>query len=112
MIRLHEWCDPTEAPRKRGTHNRRPISEFSVQLAVTHPERVMAAMAPVSAILLELIDDAVAAGVIKPADPRKAVAHCQQTVMFSWFGNRIVQNPRMRSTPEDTWDFCLHGLRG
>ena len=49
---------------------------------------------------------------IKPADPRKAVAHCQQTVMFSWFGNRIVQNPRMRSTPEDTWDFCLHGLRG
>jgi len=112
VIRLHEWCDPTEAPRKRGTHNRRPISEFSVQLAVTHPERVMAAMAPVSAILLELIDDAVAAGVIKPADPRKAVAHCQQTVMFSWFGNRIVQNPRMRSTPEDTWDFCLHGLRG
>ena len=22
-IRLHEWCDPVDAPRKRGTHNRR-----------------------------------------------------------------------------------------
>src|SRR5690349_24730093 len=26
VIRLHEWCDPTEKSRKRGTHNRRPIS--------------------------------------------------------------------------------------
>src|ERR1700681_4567955 len=28
-VRLHEWCDPGETPRKRGTHNRRAISEFS-----------------------------------------------------------------------------------
>src|SRR6266513_80156 len=33
-IRLHEWCEPADTPRKRGKHNRRPISEFSVQLAV------------------------------------------------------------------------------
>src|SRR4249919_33599 len=33
-ICLHEWCDPVDAPRKRGTHNRRPISEFSMHLAV------------------------------------------------------------------------------
>src|ERR1700704_4899702 len=33
VICLHEWCDPGDTPRKRGTHNRRPISEFSVQLA-------------------------------------------------------------------------------
>ena len=44
-IRLHEWCDPARR-RKRGTHNRRPISEFSVQLAVTHPDACRAAMAP------------------------------------------------------------------
>ena len=67
-IRLHEWCDPTEAPRKRGSHNRRPISEFSVQLAVTHPDQVTAAMAPVSTMLLDLIDAAVAAGSIKSSD--------------------------------------------
>jgi len=36
-IRLHEWCEPV-GERKRGTHNRRPINEFSVQLAVTHPD--------------------------------------------------------------------------
>jgi AcrR family transcriptional regulator len=111
-IRLHEWCDPTEAPRKRGSHNRRPISEFSVQLAVTHPDQVTAAMAPVSAMLLDLIDAAVAAGSIKSSDTRRSASLIQQTVMYSWFGNRIVQNTRMRVTAEDTWEFCLRGLRG
>ena len=57
-IRLHEWCDPSDKPRKRGTHNRRPIMEFSVQLAVDHPDQVKAAMAPVSRIMVELVDDA------------------------------------------------------
>ena len=49
-IRLHEWCDPGEAPRKRGAHNRRAISEFSMHLAVNHSRagarRAGAALAP------------------------------------------------------------------
>src|ERR1700740_72214 len=28
-IRLHEWCEPLGKRRKRGAHNRVPISEFS-----------------------------------------------------------------------------------
>ena len=111
-IRLHEWCDPTDAPRKRGSHNRRPISEFSVQLAVTHPDQVTAAMAPVSAMLLDLLEAAVAAGVIKSSDTRRSASLIQQTVMYSWVGNRLVQNPRMRVSAEQTWQFCFQGLRG
>jgi AcrR family transcriptional regulator len=111
-IRLHEWCEPTVTPRKRGTHNRRPISEFSVQLAVAHPERVKAALEPVSLMLLELIEEAAAAKAIKAHDTRRAAALVQQTVMYSWFGNRLIQNPRMRITAEETWEFCLHGLAG
>jgi AcrR family transcriptional regulator len=111
-IRLHEWCDPGDASRKRGTHNRRPISEFSVQLAVSHPDQVTAAMAPVTLMLRELLDAAAAAGAIKSADTRQSASLIQQTVMYSWFGNRIVQHPRMRVTAEDTWEFCLHGLQG
>src|SRR5437764_858427 len=49
-IRLYEWCDPDERPRKRGSHNRRPIMDFMLQLAASHPERVKAAMGPVSAL--------------------------------------------------------------
>jgi AcrR family transcriptional regulator len=110
VVRLHEWCEPPDKPRKRGSHNRRPISEFMVQLAVNHPERVKTAMEPVSFLLLELVEDAKAAGLLNAPDPRRAAALVQQTVMYSWFGNRLIQNPRMRLSAEETWEFCLHGL--
>jgi AcrR family transcriptional regulator len=109
-IRLHEWCDPSEKPRKKSTHNRRPIMEFSVQLAVAHPDRVKAAMAPVSRMMFELVDAAHTAGAINVADPRLAAALMQQTVMYSWFGNRLAENARMRLSADATWEFCLHGL--
>jgi AcrR family transcriptional regulator len=111
-IRLHEWCEPIDTPRKRGKHDRRPVSEFSIQLAAKHPERVAAAMAPVSRILVELLDAAVAAGVIRVPDTRGAAVLMQQLVMYSWFGNRFVEDPRLRVSAEQTWEFCLRGLRG
>ena len=83
-----------------------------MQLAVAHPERVKAAMEPVSRMLLELVEDAAAAGAIEVPDTRRAAALVQQTVMYSWFGNRLIQDPRMRVTAEETWEFCLHGLNG
>ena len=111
-IRLHEWCEPADTPRRRGKHNRRPISEFSVQLAFAHPERVRAALEPVSRMLLDLVEDAVEAGAINVTDTRRASALLQQAVMYSWFGNRLIQDPRKRISAEQTWEFCLHGLSG
>ncbi|MEX0665965.1 MAG: TetR/AcrR family transcriptional regulator [Acidimicrobiia bacterium] len=111
-IRLHEWCEPVTTPRKRGAHNRRPISEFTVHLAVAQPERVKAATEPVSRMLLQLVEQAAAAGAVTVPDTRRAAALVQQTVMYSWFGNRLIQDPRMRLTAEETWEFCLRGLNG
>jgi AcrR family transcriptional regulator len=110
-IRLHEWCDPSDKPRKRGRHYRRPIVEFSVQLSVDHPERVKAAMAPVSRMLVDLVTAANDAGAIHVDDPSRAAALMQQMVFYSWFGNRLADSARMRLTGEETWEFCLHGLR-
>lgn len=111
-IRLHDWCDPDSRPRTRGSHNRRPIMEFTLQLVAKHPERVKTAMVPVSNMLLHLIDEAVDAGAIEVADTRRAAALVQQTVFSSWLGNRLAHNPRTRVSAEDTWEFCLHGLQG
>ena len=111
-IRLHEWCEPVETPRKRKAHNRLPISEFSLQLAVRNPERLAAVMAPISRILLELLDFAVAAGAVEVTDTRRTAVLIQQTVMYGWLMNRLVQKPQMQVTAEDTWEFCLHGIRG
>ena len=111
-IRLHEWCDPSEKPSKRSAHNRRPIMEFSVQLTVSYSERVKAAMAPISLMLRELVEGANSVGAIHVDDTRRAAALMQQTVMYSWFGNRLVENARLRLTGEATWEFCLRGLNG
>jgi AcrR family transcriptional regulator len=111
-ICLHEWCDPAETPRKRGAHHRRAISEFSMHAVVHQSDRVRAALAPVTRLLRELVDDADAAGAIQVTDPRRAAALVQQTVMYSWFGSRLGQNSKVRLTAEETWEFCLRGLGG
>jgi AcrR family transcriptional regulator len=111
-IRLHEWCEPLGTRRKRGAHNRVPISEFSLQLAVKDPERLTAVMAPISRMLVDLLGAAAEAGAIRVSDVRRAALLVQQTVMYGWLMNRLVQSPRARVTAEDAWEFCLHGLRG
>jgi hypothetical protein len=83
-----------------------------VQLSVDHPDRVKAAMAPVSRMLVDLVVDANDHRAIDVGDPRRAAALMQQMVFYSWFGNRLVDNARKRLTAEQTWEFCLHGLRG
>jgi AcrR family transcriptional regulator len=110
-IRLHDWCEPEGRSRRRGAHNRRPIMEFTLQLVADHPDGVKAAMAPVTNMLLELLEEAAAAQAIKVADTRRAAVLVQQTVLSSWLGSRLAQSPRSRVTAEETWQFCLHGLQ-
>jgi len=111
-IRLHEWCEPIGAKRKRGSHDRAPLSEFSLQLALKDPERLAVVMAPISRMLIALLEAAIASRDLEVADPRRAALLIQQTVMYGWFMNRLVANPRSRVTAEDAWEFCLHGLGG
>jgi AcrR family transcriptional regulator len=111
-IRLHEWCGPLGMQRKRGAHNRLPIGEFSLQLALKDPERLAAVVAPVARMLIELLDAAVAADAIQVADTRRAAVLIQQTVMYSWLMNRLVDKTQVKVSAEDAWEFCLDGLRG
>jgi AcrR family transcriptional regulator len=111
-ISLHEWCEPLGTRRKRGAHNRVPISEFSLELALKDPDRLASAMAPISRMLIDVLKAAVAAGSIHVTDTQRAALLIQQTVMYGWLMNRFVQSSRSRVTAEDAWEFCLHGLGG
>ena len=106
----HEWCEPIGAKRKRGSHDRVPLSEFSMQLALKDPERLGVVMVPVSRMLIALIEAAIAHGDLQAVESRRASLLILQTVMYGWFMNRLVPNPRARVTAEDAWEFCLHGL--
>jgi AcrR family transcriptional regulator len=112
VICLHEWCDPVDAPRVRGSHNRRAIAEFSMLLAMNHAARIRAALEPQTRRLRHLLDDAVLAGAVHPTDVRRTAAILQQVVMFSWFGNRLTENPTQRLTADEILEFCLYGLAG
>ena len=107
-VRLHEWCEPAHGAR--GTHNRVPVSEFSLQLTMTEPERVREAMAPIYEMLAERIRNAAEAGRLEVGDPGVAALLVQQTVMCSWITNRLVGNPASRITPEQTWECCARAL--
>jgi len=111
-ISLHEWCEPLGTRRKRGSHNRVPLSEFSLQLALKDPERLATVMGPISQMLIDLLKAAVAAGDLDVPEPGRAALLIQQTVMYGWLMNRLVKSPRARVTAEDAWTFCLRGLGG
>jgi len=111
-VRLHEWCGPLGTRRKRGAHNRVPLSEFSLQLALKDPERLVAAMAPISRMLVDLLQAAMDAGTIHVDDTQRAAMLIQQIVLYGWLMNRLVKNSRARVTAEDAWEFCLRGLGG
>src|SRR5262249_31203765 len=71
---------------------------------------VRAALRPQTGLLRELVADAAEAGVVRITDVRRATVLVQQTVMYSWFGNRLVEKPERTVDAEATWEFCLHGL--
>jgi AcrR family transcriptional regulator len=112
LVCVHEWCDPVDSPRLRGSHNRRAIAEFSMVLAPHHASRIRAALAPQTALLRELLERAATAGVIKVPDTRRTAAILQQVVMFSWFGSRLAESSAQRLTADETLEFCLCGLAG
>ena len=109
-IRLHEWCDPARRPASaaRTTAARSPSSRCTSRS--TTPSGCAARWRRISHLLRELLEAAAEAGAIRVADTRRAAAHRPADVMCSWFGNRLVENPKQRLTAEETWEFCLHGL--
>jgi AcrR family transcriptional regulator len=109
--RLYDWSQPGETNDRLGSHEHRPIAEFAVQLANMDPTHVEAAMEPIARLLLDLLDDAVAAGVIRVANTERAAGLLKQLVMYSWHRNRYIKDPEQRVTADEIWDFCLHGFR-
>jgi AcrR family transcriptional regulator len=107
-VRLYEWSQPDDD--KPGRHAHRPLAEFAVQLANVDPTHVEATFEPVSRLLLELLDDAVAAGVIRVTNTERVAGLLKQLVMYSWHRNRYIKDPELRITADEIWDFCLHGF--
>ncbi|MCV7359659.1 TetR/AcrR family transcriptional regulator [Mycolicibacterium fluoranthenivorans] len=91
---------------------KRPLfTDFAPRLLVSHPSEVKVAHAPLLALLTELMEDAHAAGKIRPGlNPRRMAAMTMQTVMFvaqSSGGDDTTNKP---ISAQEVWDFVAHGF--
>ena len=103
---LFELCRPDLTAR-------RPLfTDFAPQLLLSHPAEVKVAHAPLLALLTELMEQAEAAGELRPAvKPRRAAALTMQTIMFIAQSSEIPDHEGAHPlTAEEVWDFCARGF--
>jgi AcrR family transcriptional regulator len=100
----------------RGAAPRAPapaIAEFAHQLLTRHPKEAAEAFMPLVSLLVDLLDDAEAAGVIRAALSHRRIAGVVlQAIMFNSFATTIIGSS---SRPDDgdaaaLWDLLLLGL--
>jgi AcrR family transcriptional regulator len=118
--RLHRFvtdyyamCRP--AGKGRGGKNRPTpaMAEFAQQLLTSYPAEATQAFVPLVTLLIELLDEAAAAGVI-----RRGLEHAHlagvilQAVMFNAFATTISGAARRATATdaEELWELVFHGI--
>src|SRR6201994_199831 len=101
-----------EASRPDPTAKRPLFTDFAPRLLVTHPAEVKVAHAPLLALLTELMEDADAAGQLRPGiNPRRMAAMTMQTVMFvAQQAGADSEDAAHPITADEVWDFCSRGF--
>ena len=94
---------------------KRPLfTDFAPRLLVSHPSEVKIAHAPLLALLTELMEEASAAGELRPGlSPRRIAAMTMQTVMFIAQSSGGSDDATVHPiTADEVWDFCSRGFVG
>lgn len=91
---------------------KRPLfTDFAPRLLVSHPSEVKIAHAPLLVLLTELMEDASAAGKLRPEiNPKRMAAMTMQTVMFVAQSSGSDDATVKPISAEEVWDFCAHGF--
>jgi AcrR family transcriptional regulator len=100
----------TSAPGEPRTGPAPVLVEFAQQLLTSHPQEAANAFAPVVELLDRLLDEADAAGVLRPGlDRRRIVGVVLQATMFNSFASVISASPA-GAGDEALFDLLLHGI--
>ncbi len=92
---------------------KRPLfTDFAPRLLVSHPAEVKVAHAPLLTLLTELMEEAGAAGKLRPGiNPKRMAAMTMQTVMFVAQSSGDSDEGTIHPiTADEMWDFCAHGF--
>jgi len=116
VVEYYRLCRPKAAdasPKKRAPTT--PVMvDFAQQLLTGHPTEAARAFAPLVALFGEVLDDAAAAGAIKPGLRDGPVAGILlEAIMFNAFSSTIGGTPVETGAgdpAEGLWDLILHGI--
>jgi AcrR family transcriptional regulator len=112
-VEYYRLCRPATKGRaaKKGPT---ALAQFAQQLLTDHPQEASRAFVPLLSLLEELLDEAAAAGDIRPGLRHDRVAGViLQAIMFNAFTTTISASsgrPSRGDAAEELWDFLLHGV--
>jgi AcrR family transcriptional regulator len=112
VAEYYRRCAPAPKGKKTSRSNPNPlaIAEFAQQLMTEHPKEASKAFGPLVDLFVQLLDDAAAAGVVRPGfDHRRVAGVVLQAIMFNAFA-ATVSGLSVREGDEALLDLLLHGI--
>ena len=113
VIEYYRLCQPAPKSRSAKKYPIIGLAEFAQRLLTEHPKEASAVFVPVVSLFEELLDDAVAAGSIRPDLRHARVAGViLQAVMFNTFAITISASSArgVDAAAEELWDLIVHGI--
>jgi len=112
VVEYHRLCRPVGT--RAGTSGAGPVMvEFAQQLLTSHPADAARVFSPLVVLFERLLDDAAAAGVLRPGlDHRSVAGTVLEVVMFNAFAATIggASLKDGTSAAEELWDLVFHGI--
>lgn len=120
LDRLHrfvvEYYQLCSRPTGKGAQARKGappvVTEFAQQLLTDRPKEAARAFGPLVTIFRGLLDDALAAGVVRAGLQGRATGMILEGIMFNAFSSTIAgaSSSDQASASEELWDLILHGI--
>lgn len=104
----HKVCQPGTGGAKTGP----ALAQFAQQLLTEHPKEAARAFGPLVALLEQVLDEAAAAGAIRPRlNHRRIAGIVLQAVMFNAFAATISGSPAYDGdAAEEAWSLIFDGI--
>jgi AcrR family transcriptional regulator len=113
VTEYYRMCRPS--PKRKASKEPTPspvLVEFAQQLLTAHPAEAARVFVPLVALFQEILDEAAAAGVIRPGlDRNRTSGVVLEAIMFHAFATTIsgAQSDGVEAG-EQLWDLLFHGL--
>jgi AcrR family transcriptional regulator len=111
-VEYYRLCRPSLPGRSARPNSAGAMAEFAQQLLTAHPKEASRAFIPVVTLLEDVLDQAAAAGVIRPVHNRRMAGVILQAVMFNSFAATISGTPLdvADAAADELWQLVLHGI--